>query len=54
MYTEGIFFGEVEQFYKGKRQVSVVALTECVVDVLYRDHFLEWIISYHRLRRWYE
>lgn len=43
MYTEGTFFGEVEQFYKGKRPVSVIALTECIVDVLYKDHFLGWL-----------
>lgn len=43
MYTEGTFFGEVEQFYKGKKPVSIIALTECVIDVLYKDHFLEWL-----------
>ena len=43
MYTEGTFFGEVEQFYKGRKPVSIIALTECVIDVLYKDHFLEWL-----------
>ena len=43
MYTEGTFFGEVEQFYKGRKPVSIIALTECVIDILYKDHFLEWL-----------
>lgn len=43
MYTEGTFFGELEQFYKGRKPVSIIALTECVIDILYKDHFLEWL-----------
>lgn len=43
LYTEGTFFGEIEQFYKGRKPVSIIALTECVIDVLYKDHFLEWL-----------
>lgn len=43
IYTEGTFFGEVEQFYKGRKPVSIIALTECVIDVLHKEHFLEWL-----------
>lgn len=43
VYKKGSFFGEIEQFYKGRKPVSIIALTECVIDVLYKDHFLEWL-----------
>ncbi|MBK5142443.1 Crp/Fnr family transcriptional regulator [Budviciaceae bacterium BWR-B9] len=43
LYAEGSFFGEIEQFYKGRKPVSITASTECVVDTLHKDHFLEWL-----------
>lgn len=43
IYKEGSFFGEIEQFYQGKKPVEIIAQTECIVDALYKDDFLEWL-----------
>lgn len=43
LYKSGSFFGELEQFYDGKKPVEITAITECIVDALHRDDFLEWL-----------
>lgn len=43
LYKAGSFFGEIEQFYDGGKPVEITALTECVVERLYKDVFLEWL-----------
>lgn len=43
LYKAGSFFGEIEQFYDGGKPVEITALTECVVERLYKDDFLEWL-----------
>jgi CRP/FNR family cyclic AMP-dependent transcriptional regulator len=43
LYTPNSMFGEIEQFYEGIKPVSIIALTPCIIDVLYRDDFIEWL-----------
>jgi len=43
VYKPGSFFGELEQFYIGRKPVEISAITPCVVDVLYKDDFLDWM-----------
>lgn len=43
LYKSGSFFGEIEQFYDGKKPVEITALADCIVKRLYRADFLEWI-----------
>ncbi|EGT4599948.1 Crp/Fnr family transcriptional regulator [Clostridioides difficile] len=43
LYKSGSFFGEIEQFYDGKKPVEITALSDCIVKRLYRTYFLEWI-----------
>ncbi len=45
IYKAGSFFGEIEQFYEGRKPVEITALTDCAVDVLYKDDFLDWLRS---------
>ncbi len=42
-YKPGSFFGEVEQFYSGRKPVQVSAVTSCTVDRLHKDDFLGWM-----------
>jgi CRP-like cAMP-binding protein len=43
LYKEGSFFGEIEQFYDGRKPVEITALTDCVVEAMYRNDFLDWL-----------
>lgn len=43
LYTPNSMFGELEPFYEGIKPVSIIALTPCIIDVLYRDDFIEWL-----------
>ena len=43
LYTPNSMFGEIEQFYDGNKPVSIISLTPCIIDVLYRDDFIEWL-----------
>lgn len=43
LYKEGSFFGEIEQFYHGRKPVEITAITDCIVDTMYRNDFLEWL-----------
>lgn len=43
LYKAGSFFGEVEQFYDGRKPVEVTAITDCVVEILYKEDFLDWL-----------
>lgn len=43
-YKQGNVFGEIEPFYTADlRPVSIKAITDCSVDVLHRNDFLEWL-----------
>jgi len=43
LYKAGSFFGEIEQFYVGRKPVEITAITDCVVDVLHKNDFLNWL-----------
>ncbi len=43
VYESGSFFGELEQFYVGRKPVEISAITPCVVDILYKDDFFNWM-----------
>lgn len=43
LYKAGSFFGEIEQFYNGRKPVEITAITDCVVDKLYKNDFLDWL-----------
>lgn len=42
-YKPGSFFGEVEQFYSGRKPVEISAITACMMDRLHKDDFLNWM-----------
>lgn len=42
-YKPGNFFGEVEQFYSGRKPVEISAITACTTDRLHKDDFLNWM-----------
>ncbi len=43
LYEPGGIFGEIEPFYEGVKPVTITALTPCVVDILYKDDFIQWL-----------
>ena len=43
IYESGSFFGEIEQFYHGKKPVTIKAMTHCVLEVMHKDDFLKWM-----------
>lgn len=43
IYKAGSFFGEIEQFYDGNKPVEITAFTDCIVDVLHKSDFLNWL-----------
>lgn len=43
LYKAGSFFGEIEQFYEGRKPVEITAITDCVVDILHKKDFLDWL-----------
>lgn len=43
LYKAGSFFGEIEQFYEGRKPVEITAITDCVVDILHKKDFLHWL-----------
>lgn len=43
LYQSGSFFGEIEQFYEGRKPVEITAITDCIIDVLYKNDFLDWL-----------
>lgn len=43
LYEPGSFFGEIEQFYEGRKPVEISAVTPCVTEMLYKDDFLNWM-----------
>lgn len=43
VYKSGNFFGEIEQFYEGRKPVEITAITDCTVDMLYKNDFLDWL-----------
>ncbi|MCP1225445.1 Crp/Fnr family transcriptional regulator [Sebaldella sp. S0638] len=43
LYKAGSFFGEIEQFYEGRKPVEITAITDCVVDILHKKDFLNWL-----------
>lgn len=43
IYEPGSFFGEIEQFYEGRKPVEISAITPCVTERLYKDDFLDWL-----------
>lgn len=43
IYEPGSFFGEAEQFYEGRKPVEISAITPCIVDMLHRDDFFDWM-----------
>lgn len=43
VYEPGSFFGELEQFYVGRKPVEISAMTPCVVDMLHKDDFFDWM-----------
>lgn len=45
IYREGSFFGEIEQFYEGRKPVEITAFTDCLVKMLHKDDFLKWLES---------
>ncbi len=46
IYSPISVFGEAEPFYEGiHKPVSITALTDCTVDILYKNDFLQWLSS---------
>lgn len=43
LYKEGSFFGEIEQFYHGRKPVEIIAVSDCTVDLMHRNDFLDWL-----------
>lgn len=43
IYEPGSFFGELEQFYEGRKPVEISAMTPCVVERLHRNDFINWM-----------
>lgn len=43
MYEENSLFGEVEQFWEGKKPVEITALTPCKVLRLHRNDLYAWM-----------
>lgn len=43
LYKPGSFFGEIEQFYEGRKPVEITAITDCIVKYLHKDDFLDWL-----------
>ena len=43
IYEPGSFFGEAEQFYEGRKPVEISAITPCIVDMLHREDFFDWM-----------
>lgn len=43
LYEPGGIFGEIEPFYEGVKPVTITALTPCVVDILYKEDFIQWL-----------
>lgn len=44
-YKPGSFFGELEQFYSGRKPVEISAVTACTTDRLHKDDFLNWMCA---------
>lgn len=43
-YEPNSVFGEIEPFYEGNlKPVSIIAITNCDVKILHKDHFLAWL-----------
>lgn len=43
LYRASSIIGEIEPFYHGLKPVSIMAATTCVVEVLYKNDFIEWL-----------
>lgn len=43
LYEPGSFFGELEQFYVGRKPVEISAMTPCVAYALHREDFFDWM-----------
>lgn len=43
LYKAGSFFGEIEQFYHGRKPVEITAVSDCTVDLMHRNDFLDWL-----------
>lgn len=43
VYKAGSFFGELEQFYEGRKPVEISAMTSCVVAMLHKNDFFDWL-----------
>lgn len=43
LYKAGSFFGEIEQFYHGRKPVEITAISDCIVDLMHRNDFLDWL-----------
>lgn len=43
-YEQSSVFGEIEPFYEGAlKPVSIIAVTNCDVNILHKDYFLAWL-----------
>lgn len=43
LYEAGSFFGELEQFYEGRKPVEISAVGYCVLYMLHREDFFDWM-----------